>query len=136
MSPCSGVRVSPCGISHASPAAQTAGAEVFIRSSTMIPPVEPSLSPAAFASRLLGVLCVATTTSSAGISPSEVCTARTAPFSSPRNASSVVLKCMCTPSSVHDSWTGAMMSGSAIIASGVRVRVDQVRLDARGARAR
>ena len=114
MSPCNGVRVSPCGISVASPAAHTSGAEVVIRSSTMIPPVEPILIPAASARALFGVLCVEITTRSAAISPPEVLTARTLP-PSPRNSSKVVLKCRCTPSSRQDSSTGAMMSGSAII---------------------
>src|SRR6266702_1324186 len=110
--PCNGTRVSPCGISVQAPAAKTPGADVAMRSSTITPPVEPIFKPAAAASALLGSLWVHTTARSAGISPSEVCTARRWP--SPRNASSVVLKCALTPSSRQDSSTGSMMSGSAI----------------------
>ena len=50
-----------------------------IRSSTMIPPVMPVLTPAAAASAVFGSLWVATTTRSAGISPPEVATARSLP---------------------------------------------------------
>ena len=83
-------------------------------SSTMIPPVEPSLIPACAARRLLGSFFAPITTMSTGISPSEVLTAWTR--SVPRNALICVFKWMCTPISRQDSSTGAMMSGSAISA--------------------
>ena len=42
-----GTLLTPWGSSAQSPAAYTHGAEVLMRSSTTIPPVEPILSPAA-----------------------------------------------------------------------------------------
>jgi len=67
----------PCGPSMQSPAAQ--GTEVFMVSSPMKPPAVPSFRPAFAPSSVLGTLCVATTTGSQAISPSDVRTPRTAP---------------------------------------------------------
>ena len=83
--------VTLCGISMQSPAAQTPGAEVCIRSSTMSPLAEPTRSPAALARSVFASFLVQTTARSQGISPAEVATARTVP--SPTKPSSVVLKC-------------------------------------------
>src|SRR5438067_1929869 len=72
-----GIWVTLCGISVQSPAAQTSAAEVCIRSSTMTPLAEPVRIPAAVATAVLASFLVQTTARSHGMSPSEVCTART-----------------------------------------------------------
>ena len=100
-----------------SPAAHTPLTDVAIDSSTMKPPALPTDRPAAAPSSVLGSLCVATTSSWQAISPSEVRTARTAPFSSPRISSSLLLKCRVAPISRHESSTGATMSGSVAMDS-------------------
>jgi len=105
-----GIWVTLCGISVQSPAAQTSAAEVCIRSSTMTPPAEPVRIPAAAATAVLASFLVQTTARSHGMSPSEVCTARTVPC--PAKPVSVVLKCSLAPFSCQESCTGAMMSGS------------------------
>jgi hypothetical protein len=105
-----GIIVSPCGTSMTSPAAHTPSRGVRMWSSTMSPPVVPVGSPAACASAVFGTLCRQTITASHSSSPSEVCTARTEP--SPRNASTAVPRCSCTPRSVRDVWTGSATSGS------------------------
>ena len=83
-----------------------------MRSSTMMPPVVPSFSPAASASPALGSLCRQTITASHSSSPAEVETARTRPSEPPRNASTRVPKRSVTPRLVSDSWTGSATSGS------------------------
>ena len=82
--------VTLCGTSMQSPAAQTFGAEVYMCSSTMIPPADPIRTPAARARLVLASFLVQTTARSHGISPAEVATARTEP--SPIKPVSVVLK--------------------------------------------
>ena len=102
--------VTLCGTSMQSPAAHTIGAEVYIRSSTMIPPADPVRTPAARARPVLASFLVQTTARSHGISPADVATALI--DFSPRNPLSVVLKWSLAPFSCQDSCTGAMMSGS------------------------
>src|SRR5438034_2507000 len=98
------------GTSIQSPAAQTIGAEVYIHSSTMIPPADPVRTPAELATPVFASFLVQTTARSHGISPSDVATARTE--LSPTNPLSAVLKCSLAPFSRQDSCTGATMSGS------------------------
>ena len=96
-----GMLVTLCGTSMQSPAAQTPGVVVRMPSSTMTPPADPILMPAARARVVLACFFVHTTARSQAISPSEVETERTEP--SPLKAVSDVLKCSCAPIWRHDS---------------------------------
>ena len=97
----------------------------------MNPPAEPTSRPAAAPSPVFGLLVRARPRRGRqAISPSEVCTARTAPSASPRIASSLVLKCRLTPISTQESSTGFDDVGVGRHRQRPRARVDEVSLDA------
>src|SRR5262249_56919687 len=96
--------VTLCGTSMQSPAAQTIGAEVYIHSSTMIPPADPIRTPAVLARRGFATFFVQTTARSHGISPADVATARPElsppkPFNTPVEGTlgPLSLQSSCTP---------------------------------------